>query len=360
MRKIYLIFAVALFFLSAVIFFFSKSGNPVLTTNYSPTQQSTSLSLNNCNPNDTQCFSNVILTILNNTSIPNALNQLKLYYSAHPESETACHMAAHKLGEAAWVKYGNISKIYQVGSGICSFGFIHGALTKSLVGLSTTKVYNLVKNLCAPISKINQAAADECDHGLGHAGVVHFLNFDDAAKLCDSLSTERSQGSCIQGSIMEYSSSFPANPLLAANLSEKIYLSCLTLNTDSAKQGCIFGASSPSIRSDGTKGDGSLALKRCESLPKAYLENCINGIGTAIPSVSNWAPKISASVCQKMPTAFIHGCIESASKTFASVFLSIDKSSTFCNTLDNENKSFCLKNIPKLEALISSLKPERN
>ena len=348
---------IILYFVAALLIILSSlyliSGNQVSEDTEASTSDIT------CRATDSACLTDAIETVRKKYGISEALVALNKFNDENPNDATSCHVAAHKLGGEAWKKYHDIPEIYKIGSGVCSFGFLHGSITQAFIDLTREKVFEEAPNFCDPLRGENFAAADECDHGIGHATLIRFKDFDDGVTLCTALGVERSVHSCLQGAVMEYSSSFSPEPKLAGELSQKLYKSCLALDNSSNIGACIFAASTPSIRSDGTSGDSSLAWARCLSVPKQYLTKCAEGIGVGAPAVTSWSPKITSAICSSLPNEYPINCLQSAVKIFGTVFLDINRSIEFCVALPSNLKSYCESELPAIKVDIEEYRVAR-
>jgi len=312
-----------------------------------------------CRATDSACLTDAIDTVRKKYGITQALIALNEFNNENPNDTTSCHVAAHKLGGEAWIKYHDIPKIYEMGSGVCSFGFLHGSITQAFIDLSRDQVFDLGPKFCGPLRGKNFAAADECDHGIGHATLIRFKDFDDGVKLCLALVEERSIHSCLQGAVMEYSSSFSQDVKVAATLSQRLYDSCMVLDNPSNIGACIFAASTPSIRSDGTSGDSSPAWARCLTVKEEYLTKCAEGIGVGAPAVTSWSPKITSDICVKLPGKYPINCLQSAVKIFGTVFLDINRSIEFCAILPAKYQPYCESELPDVKRDIAQYKVAR-
>ena len=324
------------------------------------TKKSTAYDFNSCKLNDAECLSTVLSSIYSKDGLAKSIQVLKEYLAKNPGEVTTCHTGAHRLGALAWKHYGDIFEIYSLGSGICSFGLLHGAITGSFKGLTPAEISVKAQNLCTKLREKNPSAGDECDHGIGHAAVVTFLDFAKGAQLCEQLKIDISKHSCIQGAVMEYTSAFPQDPVQAGKLSADLYAQCLKFTPDSMAQACVFSTSSPSIRSDGKTGDSSKAWARCQALGKTFLRSCAEGIGVATPSISNWSIPIGASVCEGLPLEYGISCVEGMVNIFGTVFLDYNLSVKYCDALKNELNKACVTELPKAKANIDKYRVARS
>ena len=312
-----------------------------------------------CQPNDAECLSEVFLDYSKKNGFKPTLLQLEGYVKLNPSATTSCHSVAHKLGANAWRKYSDISEVYNNGNGVCSFGFLHGAISQAFEELSNESILQNANSFCKSLKNDNFAASDECDHGLGHASILKFKNFKDGIYFCTLLVPERSAHSCIQGSIMEYSSNFPIDQLTASRLASELYRDCIALEDVSFIKACIFSSGTTSIRSDGQNGDGSKAWGRCLEIANLYLDDCSDGIGVGAPAITNWSFDKTKSICSALPLQYQIRCLQSAVKIFGTVFLDFQKSESFCSILSKETIEFCRAELPKLKITIEDYRKAR-
>lgn len=358
MRKyIYLSFTLLIALVTFVVLTTSTNSTGVIKIDSS---KSKAYDFNSCKLDDSECLSIVLDSIYKKDGLTKSITTLKSYLDVNPSQVTACHVGAHRLGALAWKQYNNILEIYDLGSGICSFGLLHGAITGAFKGLSPSAIDTKAQSLCSDLRKVNPSAGDECDHGIGHAAVVTFLDFTKGAELCETLTIEISKHSCIQGAVMEYTSAFPQDPAQAAKLSSELYAKCVKFNPLSMAKACVFSASSPSIRSDGKEGDPSKAWARCEALGKPFLLSCAEGIGVATPSISNWSIPVGASVCEGLPLEYGISCAQGMVNIFGTVFLDYSLSEKYCQELKGKLNQVCIAELPKAKANIEKYRIARS
>jgi len=133
----------------------------------------------------------------------------------------------------------------------------------------------------------------------------------------------------------------------------------MVLDNPSNIGACIFAASTPSIRSDGTSGDSSPAWARCLTVKEEYLTKCAEGIGVGAPAVTSWSPKITSDICVKLPGKYPINCLQSAVKIFGTVFLDINRSIEFCAILPAKYQPYCESELPDVKRDIAQYKVAR-
>jgi hypothetical protein len=356
-KYIYLSFTILIALVTVVVLTTITSSQKVIDIDSS---KISAYDFNSCKLDDAECLSAVMSSIYKKDGLTKGVQALKAYLVTNPGQVTSCHTGAHRIGDLAWKEYGNIQEIYELGSGICSFGLLHGAITGSFDGLSEEEISKNAKVLCSKLRSENPSAGDECDHGIGHAAVVTFLDFTKGALLCEELSLDISKHSCVSGAVMEYTSAFSQDPIQAAKLSADLYSKCLDLSPISMAKACVFAASSPSIRSDGKDGDPTKAWARCKVLGEEFLLSCAEGIGVAMPSVSNWSIPAGASVCNGLPAEYGASCVEGMVNIFGTVFLDYDLSLKYCAELKGKLNEICTAELPTVKSNIEKYRIARS
>lgn len=343
MKRNYFIYILALLLIFISILFVKVSDNNV---------KSFKKDFNNCKINDSICLSKYYLNYADGNGFKNSLIKLENYISKNPNQASTCHVIAHSLGRKAWKKFEDLSEIYREETNVCSFGFLHGAITEAISTMPRDEIVSKSNQFCDKLRNINVVAEDECFHGLGHAFVVKFSDFKESITLCEKFNLNKNSQSCLQGAVMEYSSTFPKNEIEAANLSSKLYSDCTILENKLIAEGCVFAVSSPSIRSDGKEGNSTKAWERCLKLSEEYLSRCAMGIGQAAPSITNWSPSLTSMICHNIEKEYTGYCVKYAVRIFGTVFLDINKSKEFCDKLDIPFREICTSELPFVESEI--------
>jgi hypothetical protein len=270
----------------------------------------------------------------------------------YPQTVGTCHSVVHTLGINAYLKNKDIRKIYSEGSNTCSWAFLHGAIISAYKDVSEKDLSQITKNLCTSLKELDQTAEGECYHGVGHAVMLATKNFAKAMGVCEVIEDERGLTSCIQGAIMEYSATFPNDPVGGASVAEQTYKDCLSLNSPAVKSYCIYSVGESSLRSDGRAGDVKLSWKRCQVVGSEFLHDCAKGLGKAAPDQEGWNSKGAVKICNDLPDSYQQDCNLVAVTTLATVLLDAKYVPEYCSLIKAKFKDECLAVLPEINDYI--------
>lgn len=310
-----------------------------------------------CPDADMQCFIAELLKIQSSSGSKVALDTMGQFIADKPQLLGMCHTVLHSLGEQAWRNLGDITKVYQEGTDQCSSAFLHGALVRAFDEVPETGLADRAKTLCQGLGQINVAAGNECTHGIGHAIMVQLKSFDRSAVVCESLTMNDGRGGCLEGLMMEYSSTFPMDAVGGAQAAIAAYKSCLGLKETVSTQMCIYTVGEPSLRSDGRDGDAAPSWKRCVDLvPTDMLTYCARGLGKGAPSQMNWDPLATAKICSQVPSPYGSECVLVAVQTLTYVVQNAQAPYAMCDALTGAYGKTCQDALPEIDRYLAGLK----
>lgn len=81
-----------------------------------------------------------------------------------------CHELSHKIGRAAWLKYGDLGTALQQGQDNCDFGYTHGIIEGFALGVADDQLVPALAEKCdnLPFDRYDHQTL-QCYHGIGHA-----------------------------------------------------------------------------------------------------------------------------------------------------------------------------------------------
>lgn len=240
---------------------------------------------------------------------------LALLKAAYPEEPANIHEVSHKVGEAAYIRYGYDG--FKVCDSFLRFGCYHGVILQAVKENGyTDSVMRDLANGCVNIGG-NRATQNSCIHGIGH-GVMWVYSYDIGKSLerCDAMfDAEIDRFFCYDGIFMENvvrrgddaaskgEALDPENPLMpCAALAEKyqpacvrehvhyvrrfIYRMdipktvdyCLAFGDENARKECFGGVGNGFNQDYGEDPDN--VAEKCGEIPSTYRQNCI-GVAAA-------------------------------------------------------------------------------
>lgn len=310
----------------------------------------------NCPDKSESCLTAQLLKIQKDYGSKEALNQAQSFVKENPTTVSLCHSAVHSLGISAYATLKSMDKVFKEGSNICSWAFLHGAIIAAYQGSTQESMDKLTLGLCSPLTQLDRTAEGECYHGVGHAVMLVSKNFALAMQNCEMIQDSRGLTSCVQGAIMEYSSTFPTDPVGGAELASKTYSDCLALRSEQTKKFCVYSVGESNLRADGREGDVIPAWKRCQVVGELLLHDCAQGLGKAAPDQAGWTAGKASKVCNGLPGDYQQDCNLVAATTLATVLLNEKYVLEYCDLVRSDLKSGCLSVLPEVRKFIESNK----
>ena len=145
-------------------------------------------------------------------------NLLTLFREARSEHETIennCHVIAHAVGRASFVKTKNLGQAFHACDMSCHAGCYHGVLEtlflteeqrrQGIDHLSYEQIAPRIPEVCTKaLLGEKKSVLAQCQHGLGHA-ILYTIAYDipNALRGCDLLPTRYGQESCYIGVFTE-------------------------------------------------------------------------------------------------------------------------------------------------------------
>lgn len=306
----------------------------------------------NCPDKSESCLTEQLLKIQEVNGSKEALSQASEFVKENPSLVGSCHTVIHSLGVSAYSKLKSMERVFNEGSNICSWAFLHGAIIAAYQNESEEKMRDLTTGLCLPLSEIDRTAEGECYHGVGHAIMLVTKKFALAMSSCEVISDDRGLTSCIQGAIMEYSSTFPTDPVGGAEVASRTYKDCLTLESEKSRKYCVYSVGESSLRADGRNGNVGPAWERCQIVGESLLHDCAQGLGKAAPDQVGWTAPKASIVCNALPTDYQQDCNLVAATTLGTVLLNDKYVIEYCGLIDTKFKDQCLSLLPEVRKYI--------
>lgn len=306
---------------------------------YIQTQMATCLRL--AGKND--CYEKVAHELSASFSLTQALAILAKNESSEPVY-ARCHEVTHYLGRTEYEKTKDLASVMATCNSTCQGGCYHGAVEqffKDNRSLSDSQIRSLFPKICDPIQSLSGIKYDECQHGLGHAGMLLSANnVPQSLTLCDTLADVAARERCYSGVFMENSSSsttqITTNPYIKKD--DPLY-PCDILASPYLKL-CYQYQSSYFAQL--TDYDWEKTADLCLKVPKDYQYGCFYIIGSNQVGFTE-DPAVMNKDCSLMPDRNSQkDCVEGVISSMTTRFIGdIKKMDSFCRLVQNDFKVAC-------------------
>lgn len=262
------------------------------------------------------CYQNEVSSKLLNVypteQILEAIYDYDVYFS--------CHAFTHFIGQALYLKLGNIADAYSQVNFTCHGGAYHGVMEAFLNQRKTTidrisgpTLEQVCQDSPKKVNKNPSQIFTECLHGFGHAFMfITDSNLSTSLTYCDKLDPQY-QERCWGGAFMENSTSSTKadHPTKWLKTDDKFY-PCTILENRYLKQ-CYFFQANYLLKI--TNRDYVQVFNDCGQLKdQGSHDYCVLGLGAQLASVSNeHGVDAAAGVCPLAPDKNdAHVCVEGA------------------------------------------------
>ncbi|HSR88783.1 MAG TPA: hypothetical protein VLK22_00075 [Candidatus Udaeobacter sp.] len=242
-----------------------------------------------------------------------------------------CHLLAHTIGESAFIKYKNFKEAIKFNDDICGSGYVHGL---------AINVLNASANPTDTIHSLCDGMDGFCYHGIGH-GLMFYTknNVPDSANYCLTLDTNEHQTRCSEGVFMQNFESSElqmyATPYFFPNDPLKI---CRT--ETHFKPACYLYAGAY-LAKQNLKTNTDL-FSACNFSESGYINQCVSGMGSYIMATNLNNPKKAESICEQIDNQAVKSaCIDGLVSYHLVNYNSIEKTETFCASLEAANQPAC-------------------
>jgi len=263
---------------------------------------------------------------------------LILLKEAYPDEPSSVHEVSHKVGEAAYVRYGRGG--FKVCDSFLRFGCYHGVILQAIKenGYEDSVMKDLA-NGCLGLGR-NRATLNSCIHGIGH-GLMWVYSYDIGKSLngCDAMfGAEIDRFFCYDGIFME---------------------NVVRRGDDAASKGEKLGSENPLSPCDGLDQKYQPACVREHvhyvrrfiykmDIPKTVnyclafknedaRRECFGGIGNGFNQDYGDNPDEVIEKCGKVPVTYRKNCIGVAATQYA-FGRQLDKADNLCNSLASESE----------------------
>lgn len=242
-----------------------------------------------------------------------------------------CHLLTHIIGEAAFEKYKDFKEAIKFNDDLCGSGYVHGLVIN---------VLNSSSNLTSTIHSLCDNMDGFCYHGIGH-GLMFYTKNDLPASVnyCLTLDTNEHQTRCSEGVFMQNFESpalqmyatpyFFADDPLKVCREEKYF-----------KPACYLYGGENLAKESWKTNSNFFAL--CNQSEAGYINQCISGMGSYIMAVNLNDPKNAEKICEQTENQTTKAaCIDGLVSYHLVNYNSVQKTESFCLSLNTENQSAC-------------------
>lgn len=275
---------------------------------------------------------------------------LVLLKAAYPEEPGSIHEVSHKVGEAAYIRYGYGG--FKVCDSFLRFGCYHGVILQAIMqnGYADSVMKDLADG-CLNMGK-NRATLNSCVHGIGHGLMwVYSYDINKSLEQCDKMfDTEADRFFCYDGIFMENvvrrgddaamrgDQLDPENPLMPCSALEEKYQPaclrehvhyvrrfiyrtdtkktvdfCMAFKNESARRECFGGLGNGFNQDYGEDPDKVIA--KCGEVPESYRQNCI-GVAASQYAFGRQL-EIAAKLCNSLSLDSQRlGCLNAANQAY--------------------------------------------
>lgn len=278
-----------------------------------------------------------LITIEDNKSPREALDELAKLISADDKVARSCHGLAHELGNHAFIKYNDVTTALSYQDDVCGSGYIHGVIEAKLTG--SKDILTEMMTICPATN------AGKCYHGVGH-GLMYYTDNDlpKSLTMCDRYEDLSARVSCGEGVFME---NFSTDRKLHHSKYLSVDNTFYPCNEQEAfyKSICYFYA--PSFFLELHKNDYPRALAWCNTAEPAYRLTCINGVGSRAIKQNIHNPQYVEELCSHGKTDETTACLDGMVSYYLVHYSSAEKTQLMCQTLSPEHQEICLASIVK-------------
>ncbi|CAN5178329.1 hypothetical protein BH09PAT1_BH09PAT1_5140 [soil metagenome] len=293
------------------------------------------------------CYGKVAHELSASFSLSNSLAILAKNESFAPVY-ARCHEVTHYLGRTEYEKTKDLAGVMATCNSTCQGGCYHGAIEqffKDNSSLSNSQITSLIPKICESVRSLPGIKYDECQHGLGHAGMLLTANnLPQSLILCDNLDNVTARERCYSGVFMENSSSsttqITANPYVKKD--DPLY-PCSILASQYLKL-CYQYQSS--YFAEITNYNWTKTADLCLKEPKNYQNGCFYIIGSNQVGFTE-DPAVMKKDCLLMPDHNSQkNCIEGVISSMTTRFIGdIKKMDSFCRLIQGDLKEDCYREI---------------
>lgn len=242
---------------------------------------------------------NALRALADSDGMRAALDRLQTVATSGKSIAGLCHGLAHMLGHEAQKSLG-FTQAIAIQNDVCGSGYFHGIIERELAEHSADYKEQLL-TLCSKKDR-------RCFHGLGH-GLMFVTDNDLPLSLsqCRRFSMPFQRIQCAEGAFMENFEADAADHPSAYLFPDDPYLTCRD-QPEPEKGICSFYFVRYFLRLHLAAYDEAVSF--CQTLPKASMEACIKGVGSAAMKENIFDPMSAVSVCDLVTEDSRSFCIE--------------------------------------------------
>lgn len=290
-----------------------------------------------------QCLSDYYIGLVNSHGSGVAVKDVKRRFSKNAYVASQCHPIMHSIGIEASKKYPNVAEAFANADSFCWSGFYHGILEGVVGRIGEENLLTQINGICDGIPGKEKYNFDyfNCVHGIGH-GIMELKgdNLFTSLDICDSLKGDWEQNSCYGGVYME-------NVMVYNRYGKSDYLKASDVAypcdavKDKYKPQCYLNQTSFALELN--KYDFTKTFSMCTGVEAEYRDICNQSMGRDAGNQASHDSNRTKELCYipKDQNDRIN-CIIGAVKEFVSYYHSDKEAVTFCNGLDQIDRSGCL------------------
>ncbi len=274
-----------------------------------------------------------------------ALLELARQMRANQLINGGCHLIAHEIGHAAYLRYHHNAAIALAnGAMTCWSGYYHGVIERAFGGVPRGQVAATARRLCTGAA-VNTSGflLYQCVHGLGHGLMIY--SGDDlpySLSICDHLQTRWDQTSCTGGVFMQNFLPGPMQLVQTTWVRAKDLLYPCDVVRRQDKLYCYLMVTSrilPAVDYSWARTAGW-----CRRSQAGWVATCFQSLGRdASGSTRQDAPQILA-ICQ-VAASMERECIYGAARDITSNDAGPARSTPFCARAPRATRSYCFYGI---------------
>ena len=310
-----------------------------------PAASKTAIDCSGPSANDYSCYQERYQSLVRDSGVKAAFDELKDEYSKNQFVKTNCHQLTHVIGRAALDLYGDLSTTYGQGDSFCWSGYYHGAMEAVVAKIGPDKIVDEANTICADLGEHQKYSFYHynCVHGLGHGfmGILENELFK-SLETCDTLTDKWERTSCYGGVFMEniMAQNNPSHPSKYLKADEPLY-PCTAVETK-YKSECYKMQTSYALQTQ--DGDFAKVFDLCSTAEDDFRTTCYQSLGrdASGQSVSDVAKTKDTCMLGRDYEAR-SDCVIGAVKDFISYYHSDTQAKELCESLDSDLRSLCLE-----------------
>lgn len=264
-----------------------------------------------------------------------ALASLREQIKDNDPLSRVCHDITHEIGHEAYEKYGSFGEAMQFQDEICNSGYLHGVIERHF--LSADDLTSTMQTTCAAYNP-GSFMHWECIHGIGH-GLMFFTNNDvpKSLELCDTYPSQFERSTCVNGVFME-NFIVDQETHTSKYVSDDNWLFPCSDQEKKHKTDCYIYA--PTYYLSQNENDYIGALNLCRNAEDAFVDTCIQGVGSQAMKEHINDPKFVEAQCMT-GTEKTGECLEGVVGLYINHFGGLSEAKQLCTILEPDNRKTC-------------------